>query len=160
MIFRLEPERVKKPWGAEMRAVTTARYSGKIIAVHAWHSLSVQYHVEKDETLLMLTGFAIVQEFASQVPAGEPVREEIVVPGDCVRIQDGTVHRLVAVFNCMLAEFSTPHDDADTHRLAYRGRSLGGPVDEDEKAEILARIRPVLEARGRAPMVAEEILQW
>ncbi len=53
--------RQDKPWGHELIfAAVEGKYVGKIIHVEAGHSLSLQYHREKEETISMLTGEAVV----------------------------------------------------------------------------------------------------
>src|SRR5258707_662722 len=49
-------ERVEKPWGYELIFAHTDSYVGKIIHIDAGHRLSRQYHVAKDETLLVESG--------------------------------------------------------------------------------------------------------
>ena len=44
--------RVDKPWGYELHWAKTDRYVGKLIHVDAGHALSLQYHNQKDETIL------------------------------------------------------------------------------------------------------------
>ncbi len=48
--------RVDKPWGHELRFAITDRYLGKVIHVNQGEALSLQYHEQKDETLLMTEG--------------------------------------------------------------------------------------------------------
>ena len=47
-----EVTRVDKPWGYELHWAKTDRYVGKLIHVDAGHALSLQYHNQKDETIL------------------------------------------------------------------------------------------------------------
>ena len=47
---------VKKPWGWENRFAVTDKYLGKVIHVNAGEMLSLQYHRQKDETLLVVKG--------------------------------------------------------------------------------------------------------
>ena len=48
--------RVEKPWGHELVFAENERYAGKILHLAAGHSLSLQYHERKDETLYVLNG--------------------------------------------------------------------------------------------------------
>ncbi|MBV8444775.1 MAG: hypothetical protein JOZ92_02535, partial [Candidatus Dormibacteraeota bacterium] len=48
--------RVDKPWGFELRWAITDRYLGKLIHVGAGHQLSLQYHVQKDESIFVTSG--------------------------------------------------------------------------------------------------------
>ena len=56
MIRRLDEFRIDKPWGYELRFAITDRYLGKLIHVDAGQALSLQYHVQKDEAILVLGG--------------------------------------------------------------------------------------------------------
>ena len=47
---------VKKPWGWENRFAVTDKYLGKVIHLDRGEMLSLQYHREKDETLLVVKG--------------------------------------------------------------------------------------------------------
>ena len=49
-------ERIAKPWGYELIFAHTDRYVGKVIHIAAGHQLSRQYHVTKDETLMVESG--------------------------------------------------------------------------------------------------------
>jgi len=42
--------RVEKPWGFELIWAEAEDYVGKILLVRAGHSLSLQFHREKDES--------------------------------------------------------------------------------------------------------------
>ena len=47
---------VEKPWGREVWWAVTEHYAGKILEVRAGHSLSLQYHLRKMETMLYFQG--------------------------------------------------------------------------------------------------------
>ena len=47
---------VDKPWGNELIWAITDRYVGKILHIKKGHSLSLQYHNQKDETVMVLSG--------------------------------------------------------------------------------------------------------
>src|SRR5436189_4419075 len=111
--WAFEPRRVDKPWGYELIWAQTAQYVGKVLFVKAGHSLSLQFHREKDESWLVQSGRAKVELGA----AGEAVlREEIVAPGAAFRFVPGTVHRVMALEDTMILEVSTPQLD-DVVRL-------------------------------------------
>ena len=55
---RSEPRRVEKPWGYELIWAVTDIYVGKVLFVKAGHSLSLQYHGQKDESWLIQSGRA------------------------------------------------------------------------------------------------------
>ena len=56
MSGRTEVRHVQKPWGHEIIWASNDLYVGKILHIKAGHSLSVQYHTVKDETVYLLSG--------------------------------------------------------------------------------------------------------
>jgi len=107
------PRRVDKPWGYELIWADAEAYVGKLLVVRAGHSLSLQYHVEKDESWYVQAGRARLQLGAV---GGEGLEEGEIGPGDCFRYRPGTVHRITAVDDTTIFEVSTPHLD-DVVRL-------------------------------------------
>ena len=106
--FAFEPQRVEKPWGWELIWAHTDRYVGKLLFVREGHSLSLQFHSQKDESWYVQEGRAGVEMGAP----GDAVREsEIVGPGAAFRIEPGTVHRVRALQDTLILEVSTPHLD-------------------------------------------------
>ena len=95
---------VKKPWGWENRFAVTDRYLGKVIHVNRGEMLSLQYHRQKDETILIVQG---VMDLQLEDDAGM-VRTHRLRPGDSRRIVPGRKHRMVAVEECEFFEVSTP----------------------------------------------------
>ena len=75
-----------KPWGREEIFAENERYAGKILHLNAGHSLSLQYHERKDETLYVLEG-----EVRLLVGVEGAMRELILGSGSAHRIQPGTV---------------------------------------------------------------------
>jgi mannose-6-phosphate isomerase len=111
--WAVDVRRVDKPWGYELIWALTDVYCGKVLFVKAGHSLSLQFHREKDESWLVQTGRAKI-ELGS---AGETVlQEEIVGPGIAFHYTPGTVHRITAIEDTTILEVSTPQID-DVVRL-------------------------------------------
>jgi len=114
--FAFEPQRVEKPWGWELIWAHTDQYVGKLLFVRKGHSLSLQFHNEKDESWYVQEGRAEVEMGAP----GDAVREsEVVAPGAAFRIRPGTVHRVRALQDTLILEVSTTHLD-DIVRLEDR----------------------------------------
>lgn len=98
------PHRQDKPWGHELIFATVeGRYIGKIIHVNAGHSLSLQYHREKDETISVLSGEALIEHGPS---AGE-LAELRFGAGDTIHVPAGVLHRITALADLEFAEAST-----------------------------------------------------
>jgi mannose-6-phosphate isomerase len=107
---------VPKPWGHETIWAHTDRYVGKVLHIKAGHTLSLQYHDRKDETIHLLSG-----EMIYRVQAGpeEPLRDVRLRPGESYRNTPGHIHQMEAVTDCEVLEASTPHLD-DVVRLSDR----------------------------------------
>jgi mannose-6-phosphate isomerase-like protein (cupin superfamily) len=96
--------RQEKPWGHEIiYAAVEGKYIGKIIHVVAGGSLSLQYHVEKDETISVLSGAAVIE----YGPAADSLSSQHFGPGDTIHLPPGTVHRITAITDLTFAETST-----------------------------------------------------
>jgi mannose-6-phosphate isomerase-like protein (cupin superfamily) len=123
--WRFEPRRVEKPWGHELIWAQTDVYCGKLLFVKAGHSLSLQFHREKDEAWLIQSGRARL-ELGS---AGEKMlKEEVVGAGAAFHYAAGTVHRVTALEDTTILEVSTPQLD-DVIRLedAYGRAGTSSP---------------------------------
>jgi mannose-6-phosphate isomerase-like protein (cupin superfamily) len=107
-----KPALVKKPWGWENRFAVTERYLGKVIHVNRGEMLSLQYHRQKDETILIVQG---VMELQLEDDTGN-VRTHRLKAGESRRIVPGRKHRMIAVEECEFFEVSTPEID-DVVRL-------------------------------------------
>jgi mannose-6-phosphate isomerase len=107
---------VPKPWGHEVIWAVTDRYVGKLLHVRAGHSLSVQYHERKDETIHLLAGSLIYR--VADAPGGA-LRDVGLKPGESYRNVSGTIHQMEALTDCDVLEASTPDLD-DVVRLSDR----------------------------------------
>jgi len=85
--------RVEKPWGYEMRWAVTERYAGKLIHVDRGHQLSLQYHVQKEESIHVLSG---VMDLQLENNSGEMETHRL-TEGMSAHIRPGRKHRFVAV---------------------------------------------------------------
>ena len=96
--------RQDKPWGHEVIfAGLDGKYVGKIIHVLAGNSLSLQYHLQKDETISILSGAALVE----YGPSADELSSQHFGPGDTIHLPPGTVHRITAITDLTFAEVST-----------------------------------------------------
>ena len=108
--------RVDKPWGhEEWFALVDGLYCGKAIHVSEGHSLSLQYHERKEETISVQSGRLRVE-----VGAHEAALEEFELePGESIHLLPGTRHRITAVEDTVMLEASTA-DVTDVVRLEDR----------------------------------------
>ena len=105
--------RVDKPWGYELIWALTDVYCGKVLFVKAGHSLSLQFHREKDESWYVQSGRAKLELGDAGQAA---LAEEVVGPGFAFHYKPGTVHRVTALDDTTILEVSTPQLD-DVVRL-------------------------------------------
>lgn len=105
-------ERVDKPWGHELRWAVTDRYIGKLIHVKKGHQLSLQYHVQKDESIFIVSGLL---DLVLEDAAGE-LNVHRMTPGMTARVRPGRRHRFIGVEDTDLVEVSSPEVD-DVVRL-------------------------------------------
>ena len=103
---------VDKPWGNELIWAHTDRYVGKILHVKKGHSLSLQYHVKKDETIMVLSGRMAFEHYGE----GEEPRTVELAPRQPFHITPGLRHRMTALEDCDIVEVSTTELD-DVVRL-------------------------------------------
>jgi mannose-6-phosphate isomerase-like protein (cupin superfamily) len=109
-----EITRVEKPWGYELHWAKTDRYVGKILHINAGHALSLQYHVRKEETILLWSG-----RLQFDIEQNGSLKRLDVKPGERIHVVPGTVHRMTAIEDCDIFEVSTPELD-DVVRLEDR----------------------------------------
>ncbi|MGO8961118.1 MAG: hypothetical protein ACLQFR_27680 [Streptosporangiaceae bacterium] len=96
--------RQDKPWGHEVIfAAVEGKYVGKVIHVTAGHSLSLQYHQQKEETISVLSGAALIE----YGPSATALASQHFGPGDTIHLPPGALHRITAITDLAFAEAST-----------------------------------------------------
>lgn len=99
---------VNKPWGREIWiAYDNDRYAGKILEIKEGHRLSLQYHRKKHETLYLLEGkirFSLEDD-------GGTLMTEVLQPGGVKIVRPECRHRMEAIRDSVLIEFSSPELD-------------------------------------------------
>jgi mannose-6-phosphate isomerase len=105
-----KPQIVDKPWGREIWYAHEEHYAGKILEVKKGFALSLQKHERKIETMYLQSG-RILYHFNGT--------EFEFLPGSCLTIRPGDVHRVEALEDSVILEVSTPHLD-DVIRLEDR----------------------------------------
>jgi mannose-6-phosphate isomerase len=99
--------RVDKPWGHELIWALTDRYCGKVLVIESGRRLSLQKHVVKDESILVLSGRLRLHLEDDD----GTVRQEELGPGESRHVPTGRIHRYEAIERCELIEVSTPELD-------------------------------------------------
>jgi len=115
-----------KPWGYEHLWALNQHYAGKFLHVRGGESLSLQFHVVKDETIHVLQGRLRLRIGPSQAE----LRELILSPGDTCPIPPKTIHQMEALEDCIIAEVSTPQL-TDVVRLSDRYGRTENPAKGD-----------------------------
>jgi quercetin dioxygenase-like cupin family protein len=103
---------IDKPWGHELIWAHTERYVGKILHIKAGERLSLQYHRQKDETVMVLSGKLAFEHFAE----GEAARTTELGPRVPFHVTPGLRHRMIALEDTDVLEVSTTELD-DVVRL-------------------------------------------
>lgn len=97
-------QRVDKPWGhEEIFALVDGKFCGKAIHVSDGHSLSLQYHQEKEEVISVQSGRLRV-EIGTHEDALEQFDLEA---GESIHLLPFTRHRVTAVGDTVMLEAST-----------------------------------------------------
>jgi len=97
--------KIDKPWGHELLWAHTADYVGKVLHIKKGHKLSLQYHEQKHETVLLYSGRMVL---VLEDEAGT-LRENYLTPGEAYHVPAGRKHRMVALEDCEVFEVSTNH---------------------------------------------------
>lgn len=105
-------QKVEKPWGYELIWAKTKDYVGKILHINKGHQLSLQYHVQKEETIFISSG---LMKFLIEDDNGV-IQEVILKPGEAHHTLPKRKHRMIALEDTDVFEVSTPHLD-DVVRL-------------------------------------------
>ena len=98
------PRKTEKPWGFELLFAHTPKYVGKLIFVRKGHRLSFQYHNQKDESMYIYQGKAMIEIEDGDGQLVQSVAES----GHALWLPPGTKHRVAALEDTTLFEVSTP----------------------------------------------------
>jgi mannose-6-phosphate isomerase-like protein (cupin superfamily) len=106
---------VIKPWGREVIWAETKDYVGKLLYINEGCKLSLQYHEEKEETILVISG---TLEVMVSGHGRRGISNLKLSEGETYHVTPNTIHRFAATCgtNVVLAEVSTNHLD-DVVRL-------------------------------------------
>ena len=106
---------VKKGWGYERWIVNKEEYCGKLLFFNKGKRCSWHYHKIKDEVFYLQSGKMIVK--FSEEEDTQQAEEILLDPGQNFYIYPGLRHRMIALEDSELFEFSTQHFDSDSYRV-------------------------------------------
>jgi len=106
---------VPKGWGFEKWIVNNEEYCGKLLYLVKGKKCSWHFHKLKDEVFYIQSGRVLVKY--SDEDDMDAARELILGPGDNFHVYRGLRHRIIALEDSEVFEFSTQHFDEDSHRL-------------------------------------------
>lgn len=108
-------EIVEKGWGYEEILINSPLYCAKILHINKDKQLSWHYHNIKDETFYIENGKVILlYGWSDDITLAEA---KTLYPGDTFNVPTGLKHRLIAMENSRVFEFSTQHFDSDSIRI-------------------------------------------
>lgn len=106
---------VDKGWGYEKWICNSEKYCGKLLFFNKGKKCSYHYHKLKDETFYVQSGR--VKLIYSDLDDIDRAKERILEKGDSFHISIGLRHRIIALEDSEVFEFSTEHFDSDSHRI-------------------------------------------
>lgn len=106
---------VPKGWGWEWWIRNTEKYCGKVLFIKKGRGLSFHFHNSKEETFLVQSGNVLIY-YAWNDDFPNAHREEL-TKGDVFHVPVGLRHRMEAITDTYLIEFSTQHFDEDSIRV-------------------------------------------
>ena len=98
------PLKTNKPWGYELLWAQTKDYVAKILFINKGESLSLQYHLEKEETLYLEEGECLFEYGLKE----NELEKRVLKAGSVFHIPPGLIHRINAISDCVFFEVSTP----------------------------------------------------
>lgn len=105
---------VPKGWGHEQIICNTPEYCGKVLHFHKGARFSYHFHVAKHETFWLQKGHL---QLTTINPENAVQTTQQLTEGSIVEIPRLLVHQITALEESDLIEFSTHHEDGDSHRV-------------------------------------------
>lgn len=106
---------VPKGWGYEKWIANSELYCGKLLFIVKGKKFSWHYHENKDEVFYIHKGSVVLY-----YSRGDDLDESFsltLTAGDKFHVPRGLRHRVLALEDTELFEFSTEHFDSDSHRI-------------------------------------------
>ena len=108
-------KRVEKGWGHELWIVNKKEYCGKLLFFKKDKMCSWHHHKVKDEVFYIQSGkIKVIYSWNDSIDSAEVV---ILEKGDNFYVPTGLRHRMIAIEDTELFEFSTQHFDKDSIRI-------------------------------------------
>lgn len=108
-------DKINKGWGHELIIVNNDLYCGKILHIKKGKMTSWHYHIRKNETFYVESGSCKVFHGYDQDITKADVT--LLQQGEKFYVPQKLIHRIEAVEDLKLYEFSTQHFDSDSHRV-------------------------------------------
>jgi mannose-6-phosphate isomerase-like protein (cupin superfamily) len=116
MAIEIKRKFVEKPWGAEDWLVQNEHYVTKHLYINPGEQISLQFHHEKHETMIVLEGMGELslgrEGFAQWEDPNNPhVFKSTITAGDIIPIPPQTIHQIRAYTGLKILEISTPQTE-------------------------------------------------
>jgi len=111
-----EPKYVSKGWGYEKWIVNKKEYCGKLLFFFKGKKCSWHFHKVKDETFYIQSG-RIKLYWHDHKDDLSSAHVRVLEKGDTWHVPVGQRHRMEALEDTELFEFSTEHFDEDSYRI-------------------------------------------
>ena len=95
---------ISKPWGSEEVIEKNDQYMVKKLKMYQGHRCSLQYHINKTETIYVLSGILKIYTGKNKIS----LDEKLYYPNDSITIKAGLIHRMEAMEESIYLEASTP----------------------------------------------------
>ena len=106
---------VPKGWGYEKWIVNNEEYCGKLLFLAKGKKCSWHFHKLKDEVFYVQSGR--IKVLYSDEDDINSAKHVILEAGDNFHVYRGLRHRMIALLDSEVFEFSTQHFDSDSHRI-------------------------------------------
>jgi mannose-6-phosphate isomerase-like protein (cupin superfamily) len=106
---------VPKGWGSERWIVNRDDYCGKLLFMEQGKKLSWHFHKNKTETFYIAKG-SVILYYGYSDDMKESISQELSA-GEIFHVPTGLRHRLFALEDSEIIEFSTHHEDSDSIRV-------------------------------------------
>jgi mannose-6-phosphate isomerase-like protein (cupin superfamily) len=115
MTNSLPIKHVSKGWGYEKWIVNKEQYCGKLLFFNKDKQCSWHFHKLKDEVFYLQSG--LMEVYFGNDDDINKAEKIILKPGDNFYVYTGLRHKMFALEDSELFEFSTQHFDDDSYRI-------------------------------------------